>query len=161
MGASEVAEVSDLAAGGVDGVGDELVVSEADTENSEAGDASLRDSADITRFLLYLPPLEVSASRSFSWTISASTLSSESSSRSLCASIRRPSRSCSPTLISSSSITPRSIATLYFESRSSSEDVVFRAWRSKSSFATSISLNRSWSVLLVSLRVVISFCKVF
>lgn len=66
MGASEVAEVSDLAAGGVDGVGDELVVSEADTDISEAGDASLRDSADNTRFLLYLPSPEVSASRSFS-----------------------------------------------------------------------------------------------
>ena len=51
VGASEVAEVSDLAGGGVDGVGDEVVVTEADAEISEAGDLSLYNSAEIMRFL--------------------------------------------------------------------------------------------------------------
>ncbi len=93
--------------------------------------------------------------------ISASTLRSDNSSRSLCASIRKFSRSCSPILISSSIITDLSMATLYLDSRSSSDEVVFRACLSKSSLATSISRSRSWSARFVSLRVVISFSKVF
>jgi len=72
--------------------------------------------------------------RSLSCIISASILRSESSSRKRCVSIRRPSLSCSPIFISSSIITARSIATLYFDSRSSYDDDVFRACRSKSSF---------------------------
>ena len=52
------------------------------------------------------------------------------------------------------------MATLYLDSRSSSDDVVVRAWRSKSSLATSVSRSRSWSVLLISRRVVISFSSV-
>lgn len=93
--------------------------------------------------------------------ISASILRSESSSLSRCASIRRASRSCSPTLISSSNITPLSIPILYFDSRSSSEEVVLRACRSKSSFATSMSRSLRCNVRLESRRVVISFCRVF
>lgn len=89
--------------------------------------------------------------------ISASILRSPSSSRNLCASTRNCSRSCSPALISSSRRTPRSMATLYLDSRSSSDEVVLRAWRSKSSFATSISRSLSWRVLFVSRRLVISF----
>lgn len=58
---------------------------------------------------------------------SASILSSASSSRSRCDSIRSCSRSCSPDLISSSIMTPRSIAWLYLDSISSRDDVVLRA----------------------------------
>ena len=126
--ASEVAEASDFAAGGVEGVGEESVVREAaDTDTAEAGDLSLVDSADTMRRLSNRPLLLVSASRSFSCTISASTFSSDSSSFRRCDSIRKASRSCSPALISSSSMTPRSIATLYFDSKSSNDDVVFLA----------------------------------
>lgn len=96
-----------------------------------------------------------------SWRMSASILRSESSSRNRCASTLRRSRSCSPILTSSSNMTALSIATLYLDSKSSKDDVVFRAWRSKSSFATSISRSFSCSVLLASRRVVISFSSVF
>jgi hypothetical protein len=94
------------------------------------------------------------------WRISASILRSESSSRSLWLSTLRCSRSCSPILISSSSMTARSMATLYLDSRSSRDEVVVRAWRSKSSLATSISRSLNWRVLLASRRVVISFSSV-
>lgn len=93
--------------------------------------------------------------------ISASTLRSDSSSRSLCASIRNLSRSCSPILISSSIMTDLSMATLYLDSRSSSDEVVLRACLSKSSLATSISRSLSCSVRLESRRVVISFSNPF
>jgi hypothetical protein len=99
--------------------------------------------------------------RSLSCIISASIFKSESSSRNRWVSIRRFSLSCSPTLISSSIITARSIATLYLDSRSSSDEEVFRAWRSKSSFATSISRSLSWRVRFKSRSVVISFCRTF
>lgn len=72
--------------------------------------------------------------RSLSCRISASILRSDNSSRSRCVSIRKFSRSCSPILISSSIMTPRSIATLNFDSRSSNEEDVFLADLSKSSF---------------------------
>jgi len=72
--------------------------------------------------------------RSLSCIISASILRSASSSRRRWVSIRRFSLSCSPTLISSSIMTALSIATLYFDSRSSNDDEVFRACLSKSSF---------------------------
>lgn len=75
--------------------------------------------------------------------------------------MRRASRSFSPTLISSSNKTPRSIATLYLDSRSSSEEVVFLACFSKSSFATSISRNLSCIVLFASRSAVISFSREF
>jgi hypothetical protein len=71
---------------------------------------------------------------SLSCIMPASIFKSPSSSRNRWVSIRSPSRSCSPILISSSIITARSIATLNFDSRSSSEDEVFLACRSKSSF---------------------------
>lgn len=61
---------------------------------------------------------------------SASILRSESSSRRRWASIRIFSRSCSPCLISSSIMTPLSIAWLYLDSMSSRDDVVLRACRS-------------------------------
>ena len=99
--------------------------------------------------------------RSLSCMISASIFKSESSSRNLCVSILSASLSCSPIFISSSIMTARSIATLYFDSMSSSDEVVLRACLSKSSFATSIS--RSWSCIVrfVSRSVVISFCNWF
>ena len=97
--------------------------------------------------------------RSLSCMISASILRSDNSSLSLCVSIRRPSLSCSPIFISSSIITARSIATLYFDSRSSNEDDVFRACLSKSSFWTSMSRKVSCRCLFASRSVVISFCK--
>lgn len=65
-----------------------------------------------------------------SWSSSASILRSDSSSRNRCDSIRSFSRSCSPILISSSIMTPRSMAWLYLDSMSSSDDVVLRACRS-------------------------------
>lgn len=83
------------------------------------------------------PVMEMSVDRAERWRascflilacrISASIFKSESSSRSLCASTRSFSLSCSPILISSSRMTPLSIAMLYLDSRSSSEDVVVRA----------------------------------
>jgi hypothetical protein len=99
--------------------------------------------------------------RSLSCMISASTFRSDSSSRSLCVSIRKFSLSCSPILISSSIMTFRSIATLNLDSISSSDEDVFRACLSKSSFATSISRNFICNVRFESRRVVISFCRTF
>lgn len=58
-------------------------------------------------------------------------------------------------------MTARSIAMLYLDSRSSNEDVVFLACRSKSSLATSMSRSLSCSVLFASRSVVISFSSVF
>lgn len=103
----------------------------------------------------------VSAFLILSCMISASILRSESSSRNLWASMRSDSRSCSPILISSSIMTVLSIATLYLDSMSSRDEVVFLAWRSKSSLATSISRSFSCKLRLVSRRVVISFSRVF
>lgn len=154
-------EVSDLSGGGVEAVGEESVV--AEVEASETGERGRRTPCDlIARTLLSRCRATVaSAWRSLPCTISASILRSESSSRRRWVSIRSDSRSCSLAFISSSSITPRSIATLYFDSRSSREEVVLRAWRSKSSFATSMSRSLSWSVRFESRRIVISFCNVF
>lgn len=98
---------------------------------------------------------------SLSCRISASILRSDSSSRRRCASILSCSLSCSPILNSSSIMTARSIAVLYLDSRSSSEELVCRACRSKSSFATSISRSLCCRVRFVSLSVVISFSRVF
>lgn len=58
-------------------------------------------------------------------------------------------------------MTARSIALLYLFSKSSREELVWRACRSKSSFATSISRNLCCNDRLVSRKVVISFSKVF
>jgi hypothetical protein len=84
-----------------------------------------------------------SAFLTLSCRISASTLRSDSSSRSRWASIRNVSRSFSPILTSSSIMTLRSIAWLYLDSISSRVEVVFRACLSKSSLTTSMSRNRS------------------
>lgn len=127
---------TDFVSGGVVTIGDEPVdVGEPSSYAGELGAVISVASEASWRF------------RNLSCMTSASILRSPSSSRSRCVSIRRFSRSCSPTLISSSNITALSIATLYFDSKSSYEDVVFLAWRSKSSFATSISRNRCCSVL--------------
>ena len=136
----------DFVSGGVVIIGDEAI------ETGEDGEFGAVMSVDSVGSCLL---------RNLSCIISASIFKSESSSRSLCVSIRRFSRSCSPTLISSSIITARSIATLYFDSKSSSDEDVFRACRSKSSFATSISRSLSCNVLFASRSVVISFCNVF
>lgn len=93
--------------------------------------------------------------------ISASILRSDSSSRRRCASILNCSLSCSPILISSSIMTALSIAPLYLFSRSSRDELVCLACRSKSSFATSISRSLCCSVRFVSRSVVISFSSVF
>lgn len=98
---------------------------------------------------------------SLSCRTSASILRSDSSSRRRCVSILNCSLSCSPILISSSIMTALSIAPLYLFSRSSREELVWRACRSKSSFATSISRSLCCSVRFESRRVVISFSRVF
>lgn len=121
--------------GGVEAVvGEDSVV--ADVDVSETGERGRRESPasrlDVLRWWWF--SMVSSAIRNFSCTISASMRKSDNSSRSLCVSILNPSRSCSPILISSSSMTVRSKVTLYFDSRSSSDDVWLRPWRSRSSF---------------------------
>lgn len=141
---------SDFVSGGVVMFIGELVLERGECKyDGEPGIVKSVERFDICEFCL----------RILSCKISASILRSESSSRSLCASTRNLSRSCSPSLISSSSITPRSIAMLYLDSRSSRDDVVCRAWRSMSSLATSMSRSLSWSVRLASRRDVISFSR--
>ena len=103
--------------------------------------------------------MAASARRSFSWVMSDSIFRSDSSSRRRCVSMRRASRSRSPIFISSSSMTSRSMATLYLVSMSSSDDVWLRVWRSKSSFCTSTSRSLRCSVRWASRSVVISFCR--
>lgn len=106
-------------------------------ESTKEGDSGMDMSVDIVERCRFSDFLILSC------IISASTLRSDNSSRSLCASIRSFSRSCSPILTSSSIMTDRSIATLYFDSKSSSDEVVLRACLSKSSLATSMSRNLS------------------
>lgn len=135
-------EAFDLVGGGVEIVGDDTVV--ADVEPSDAGDGGRRLSvSNGVGFLVCSRSMVASAIRSFSCVISASIFKSASSSCWRCVSIRRFSRSCSPCLISSSSMTPRSIETLYFDSRSSIDESLCRACLSKSSFSTSLSRNLS------------------
>jgi hypothetical protein len=150
VGVSETVSVveTDLVSGGVVIIGDEAVDVGEPAKEGELG--ALISVARASCRFCSLPCM-----------ISASIFKSENSSRSLCVSILRFSRSCSPIFISSSIMTARSIATLNFDSKSSSEEVVFRACLSKSSLATSMSRNLSWSVRLVSRSVVISFCKRF
>jgi hypothetical protein len=111
------------------------------------GDSSERGEAEtvggsIERALLLLAR-DCSALWSLSLIISASILRSDNSSFSRWASMRSRSRSCSPVLTSSSSMTLRSMVWLYLDSMSSSEDSVLRCFRSKSSLATSISRSRN------------------
>jgi hypothetical protein len=134
VGVSETVSLveTDLVSGGV------VIMGEDDVE---AGEPSSKDGV-----FGAVRSVEIEGNcrfRSLSCIISASTFKSESSSRRRWVSIRRFSRSCSPILISSSIITALSIATLYFDSRSSKDEDVFRAWRSKSSFETSISRSLS------------------
>lgn len=142
-------------------MGDESVV--AEVEVSDTGERGRNESpanrCDVLRW--WCLSFASSAMRSFSCTISASMRRSDSSSRSRWFSILSVSRSCSPILISSSNITVRSMATLYLDSKSSSDEVWLRAWRSKSSFCTSISRSFIWSVRWVSRKPVISFCRTF
>jgi hypothetical protein len=124
VGVSETVSVvdTDLVSGGVVIIGEEAVDVGEPGREGELG-AVMSVAREVSwRF------------RSLSCRISASILRSESSSRSRCVSIRRLSLSCSPTFISSSIITALSIATLYFDSRSSYDEDVFRACLSKSSF---------------------------
>jgi hypothetical protein len=111
-----------LFGGGVAIVGLEMVV--ADVEASDEGVGGLKLSvASAEGFLLaWSCSIVSSANRSFSCVISASTFRSLNSSRRRCASTRRFSRSCSPFLISSSSMTPLSIMTLYLDSMSSRDE---------------------------------------
>jgi hypothetical protein len=147
VGVSDMASVeTDLVSGGVEIIGEEAVDVGEDGEFGAVMSVAIGE-----RFRF----------RNLSCRISASTFKSESSSRNRCVSIRRPSLSCSPILISSSIITARSMATLNFDSRSSSDEDVFRACLSKSSFATSISRNFSCKVRLESRSVVISFWRIF
>lgn len=126
-------------------------------EFSKVGDSRRDRSVDmVDRWRLRL-----SAFLTLSCRMSASTLRSDSSSRRRWASMRSVSRSWSPIFISSSIMTLRSMAWLYLDSMSSSEEVVLRACRSKSSLATSMSRSLSCRVLLVSRRVVISFSRLF
>lgn len=141
---------SDLVSGGVVIMG-ELAV--------ECGEFSKLGDSGIDRSVEMVDRWRDSCFLILSCRISASILRSDSSSLSRCASTRNCSLSCSPILISSSSMTARSMATLYFDSRSSSDEVVLRAWRSKSSLATSMSRSLRWSDLFVSRRVVISFSR--
>jgi len=124
VGVSETVSVvdTDLVSGGV------VIIGEEDVDVGEPGrEGELGAVMSVVR--------EVSCRfRSLSCRISASILRSDSSSRSRCVSIRRFSLSCSPIFISSSIITALSIATLYFDSRSSYDEDVFRACLSKSSF---------------------------
>jgi len=142
---------TDLVSGGVVIIGEEATES-GECSNGEFGAVMSMDRAGSARVLCFL---------SLSCMISASILRSESSSRNRCVSIRSPSLSCSPILISSSIITALSIPILNFDSKSSSDDDVFRACLSKSSFVTSISRNFSCNVRFASRSVVISCCKVF
>jgi hypothetical protein len=112
-----------LLGGGVAIVGLEMVVADVDASDKGLGGLKLSVASAEGFLLARSCSIVSSANRSFSCVISASTFRSLSSSRRRCASIRRLSRSCSPFLISSSSMTPRSIATLYFDSMSSSDDV--------------------------------------
>ncbi len=124
VGVSETVSVVeiDFVSGGVVIIGDEAVDVGESSRDGELGAVMSVAIEGSWRF------------RSLSCRISASILRSESSSRRRWVSIRRFSRSSSPILISSSIITARSIAILYFDSISSSDEVVFRACRSKSSF---------------------------
>ena len=150
------AEDSDLASGGVV-ISGELAVElgDASTFLSNVGEPKTDKSVDMVE------RCRDSCFFSLSCKSSASILSSESSSRSLCDSMRSFSRSCSPILISSSMMTALSMAWLYLDSMSSRDDVVFRAWRSKSSFATSTSLSFNCKDRFDSRRVVISFSSKF
>jgi hypothetical protein len=154
VGVSEMVSVveTDFVSGGVVIIGEEAAESGEPPREGEFGAVISVDMEGRALALCFL---------NLSCKISASTLRSDSSSRSRCASMRRFSLSCSPIFISSSIMTPRSMAILYFDSRSSSDDDVFLACLSKSSFATSISRSLSCRVRLASLRVVISFCSVF
>lgn len=139
----------DFVSGGVVIIGDEAVEVGEPSKDGELGAVISVEIEGSCRF------------RNLSCIISASIFRSDSSSRSLCVSIRRFSRSCSPILISSSIITARSIATLNFDSRSSKDEEVFRACLSKSSLATSISRSFSCNVRFESRSVVISFWRMF
>ena len=169
-GFTEGADVSEM--GGEGGVGvsetpeEEVLAGGVSKEASVVvGDSSERGDGEtaggsMERVLLLLAS-DLSALRSLSLVMSVSILRSDSSSLSLCASIRRDSRSCSAAFISSSNMTLRSMVWLYLDSMSSSDDSVLRCFLSKSSLATSISRSRNCSVRLVSRSSVISFCSAF
>lgn len=126
VGTPEVSDTFDFV-GGVETAVDGPVVRDA-SEVGERGNAGRADSGKgRARAETRCCSMVDSASRSFSVEISDSILRSESSSRKRCVSTRSPSLSCSPERISSSSMTPLSMETLSFDSRSSKEEVVLRA----------------------------------
>lgn len=145
-----------LASGGVV-ISGELAVESASPSVflSKVGDPSAERSVEI------VDRCRASCFLILSWSTSVSILRSDSSSRRRCASMRSFSRSCSPIFVSSSINTARSMAWLYLDSRSSNDEVVLRACRSKSSFATSMSRSLCCRVLLDSRSVVISFSRAF
>lgn len=159
------ADASDI--GGEGGVGVSEIVSFVDTDFVSWGVVIIGDEAvetgDDGEFGAVISVAMIGnwRFRSLPCIISASTFRSESSSRNRCVSIRKFSLSCSPILISSSIMTARSIATLNFDSISSSDEDVFRACLSKSSFATSMSRSFNCIVRFASRSVVISFCSTF
>lgn len=124
---SDTSEDTDFV-GGVAIVGEEFDVVGDNSDVADCGRA--KPSTRGEGFLRRCLSAASSAWRSLSCLISASILRSPSSSRNRCVSILSASLSCSPALISSSAMTPRSIDMLYFESRSSNDDVVFLACRS-------------------------------
>ena len=140
VGASEAVEEADFV-GGVGMVGEDVEVVRECCDPRDVG--RTRSDWIGSTFIERCRCTATSALRNWFCLTSASTRRSLSSSRSLCASILKDSLSCSPFLISSSIMTPRSIETLYFDSRSSKEELVFLACRSMSSLATSISRSRS------------------
>jgi hypothetical protein len=166
-----IPDASEMGGDGGVGVSDTVSVVETDfvsggvvtrgEEAAELGDPSKEGEFGAVISVEIVGKFQAPCFLSLSCMISASILRSDSSSLSLCVSIRRFSLSCSPILISSSIITARSMATLCFDSKSSSDDDVFRACLSKSSFATSMSRSFICRVRLVSRKVVISFCNVF
>lgn len=126
VGVSERPDDEGAFVGGVSKVGDDAVVVVGDS--SDRGDAEIPMGCSVIAFSLRAKASV--ALRSFSLIISVSILRSDSSSRSLCASIRRLSRSCSPVRISSSSRTLLSRAWLYLDSMSSKDDSVLRCFLS-------------------------------
>lgn len=124
-GSRSSAALCDFASGGVVTSGELAVeLGDASTFLSKVGDSRTERSVEIVDMC------RDSCFLSLSCRSSASILRSDSSSRSRWVPMRRFSRSCSPSLISSSIMTARSMAWLCLDSMSSSDEVVFRACRS-------------------------------
>lgn len=121
-GGVAVAAISDVFIGGVANIGDDTVDGPGERSNI-SGVCGVDGVRCKGAGFLRRPPWD-SAFRSLSCTISLSTFSSDNSVRRCWFSMRRFSRSFSPILISSSSNTLLSMAMLYFDSKSSRDEVV-------------------------------------